>query len=294
MVCKNCGNELENNQQVCPKCGVNVEDIEKIKITYDDENEEYVDPPVIMEAHTFIDEESFAKKVNESKLQKEQELATDFVEEKKKKGIVFYLLIFIALIVIGVICYFVVLPNFQHKSNKAQIEENMFSSEDWTSSEFMIDGEFFRLKDNFSKLSDKDWNIEDEKYTVDTTIKANETTDEITLVNSSNKDQKIVVKVKNSTDKDQSLKDCYIYSLAIDNSEIEKPIDFSLPGNIIMGSTELEVKSIYGKLEEDQIIKDNVSNSVIYQYEDYTKHLDLTIYENGGLKAFTYYLEEDK
>ena len=40
--------------------------IEKIKITYRDENEEYVDPPVIMEAHTFIDEESFAKKLNEN------------------------------------------------------------------------------------------------------------------------------------------------------------------------------------------------------------------------------------
>ena len=292
MVCKNCGSELEENQKVCSNCGYSDEDIDKIKITYDDENEEYVDPPVIVEAHTFIDEESFAKKVNESKLQKET--TDDFIEENNKKGIIFYLLIVLALIVIGLVCYFLIVPNIGHKSNKVQIEENMFSSEDWTSGEFMIDGDFYKLKDEFNKLYDKNWNIEDDKYSIDTKIKASEITDDIKITNSFNKDVKVKIKLKNGTDKDQVLKNCYIYSISIDNTDLDKPLDFTLPGNIIMGSKELEIKSLYGQLDESDIIVDNVSNSVVYQYKDNSKHLDLTIYENGGLKSFVYYLDEGK
>ena len=63
MTCKKCGKELKNGTTVCSKCGTKVEaSTEKIQISYEDEDV-FVEPPIITESHAFIDEGDFLKKV---------------------------------------------------------------------------------------------------------------------------------------------------------------------------------------------------------------------------------------
>ena len=126
MKCKNCGMELEKEDKVCSSCGLSISDIEEIKITFDDEQEEIVDPPVIIEAHTFIDEESFAKKVNEAKAEQEEEKET-FNKIYK----VFFVLFVV--IIIGFVVTFVVLPNISNNKENNILEEETFTTEDWKS-----------------------------------------------------------------------------------------------------------------------------------------------------------------
>ena len=84
MVCKKCGKELKNGASVCSKCGTKVaEKQEKIEVAYDDEVV-FVEPPIITESHTFIDEEDFAKKV------KEKAKKTKKKRSKKTKKFAYY------------------------------------------------------------------------------------------------------------------------------------------------------------------------------------------------------------
>ena len=289
MVCKNCGSEIKGKTKVCKKCGMSVADAEKIQITYDDENVEYVDPPIITEAHTFIDEESFAKKVQEEQEKKKQESKKD---EKPRSKWIWLLLIF-GLIILVFVVFFVV-PKVSSNKSKISVEENMFSSEDWTSGELMIEDEFYQLEHDFSKLYKNGWDIEDTAYPegIRSTLKGAALSDDIQLVSKFNENSMIQVKLKNKSDKDRQLKNCLIYSITIDNTIDEFKTDFKLPGNIVMGSSELEIQSLYGQLDESLIEKDEVSNYSIYHYEKGNTNLDLTIFENGGLKAFHYYISE--
>ena len=63
MKCVHCGKEIDNDSTQCKYCGSAISDTDRIKITYEDEIEDFVEPPVIMESHTFIAEEEFAKKM---------------------------------------------------------------------------------------------------------------------------------------------------------------------------------------------------------------------------------------
>ena len=149
MKCRNCGMELDPNSKTCNACGLSVEDTSQIKITYEDQEEEYVEPPVIVEAHTFIDEESFAKKINE--LEK-----TSFKREDDKYSKVFKILFGVfVIIIIGFVFTFLVLPNISKDKVTDVLEDNTFTSEDWKSGEFMLDDEFYRVDDNFSKYFQK-------------------------------------------------------------------------------------------------------------------------------------------
>ena len=87
----------------------------------------------------------------------------------------------------------------------------------------------------------------------------------------------------------EKINDSIVYDVEVDNTKNEVGIDFTLPGNITVGSKELEIESIYGKLDDTFKIRNEVSMSTTYHYNylDH-KYLDLIVYDNGGLKAFKY------
>ena len=277
MKCKNCGMELKKEDKVCSSCGLSISDTEEIKITFDDEQEEIVDPPVIIEAHTFIDEESFAKKVNEAKAEQEEK------ETFNKIYKVFFVLFVV--IIIGFVVTFVVLPNISNNKENNVLEEETFTTEDWKSGEFMLGEEFYSLNDSFSKYFNKGWSFDG----VNSRLSSHEELEDIELYNSFNKDLNIKVSLKNKTSKDIKINESIVYDVEVDNTKNEVGIDFTLPGNITVGSKELEIESIYGKLDDTFKIRNEVSMSTTYHYNylDH-KYLDLIVYDNGGLKAFKY------
>jgi len=304
MLCKNCGHTLEEGATVCSNCGNPVSPSEeKIQITYEDEATEYVEPPVITESHTFIEEDDFAKKINDQFNTKVifkngEELVQDEYdmeeEEESKKSYLVWIFIVVLLIVIGVIFYFAILPNImvsnKNNNNVTVDDKNTgFSSEEWTNKEFRIDGVLYKINQDYSNFANHGWS-----YSIDDEIKleAGEKSDDtIRLSSSSYKDNSLVVGFYNSSVKTATVKDCKVYSVEVDNKDQDKPIDFELPGGIKMGSGALEITSIYGKLEEDSITYDEVGKYSVYHYTSGDLVLDLYIYDNGGLQKF--HLEEN-
>ena len=297
MLCKKCGKEIDNSLTTCPFCGAEIQDSDKIQITYEDEATEYVEPPVIMEAHTFIADEDFAKKIHEQTntnlvIKNGQEIVEDEYdlesEEDHKSPLVYIFIVFL-LAVIGAIFVFAILPNImvsKPKSKGTSTISNTFTSEEWTSKEFMIDGVLYKLNKEYSNFANQGWSysIEDEKK-----VEAGEKTSfDIRLTSSDYKNEYLEVGFYNASTRTTTVKDCRVYSVLVNNYESDKPIDFELPGGIRTGSGSLEITSLYGKLGEDQITIDDVGGFSVYHYTSGSLSLDLTIYDQGGLQAFHY------
>lgn len=274
MVCVHCGQELNENDTICSKCGEAVA-YEKIQITYEDENVEYVDPPVITEAHTFIDEESFAKKMQEAREAEEEE------EEVSSHNPLIWAFVFLLVAIIGGLVYFAFFSHVLVKTSN--VVEESFSSEEWTNGEFMIDGDLYKLNQTFSRFYQKGWNLENKDIT---TIEGTVTTDLLPVVSSYDEKHIIHIQLTNPTEKALNVDDCIITGVMVD---VDSNAEFTLPGQIMIGSKELEIQSLYGKLEENQIVRDESIKASIYQYRDQNKNLDLTIYDEAGLKSFHFY-----
>jgi len=274
MVCVHCGQELNENDTICSKCGEAVNPL-KIQITYEDENVEYVDPPVITEAHTFIDEENFAKKMQEARDAEEEE------EDVSSHNPLIWAFVFLLVAIIGGVVYFAFFSHIPVKTSN--VVEESFSSEEWTSGEFMIDGDLYKLNQTFSRFYQKGWNLENKDIT---TIEGTVTTDLLPVVSSFDEKHIVRIQLTNPTEKALKVEDCIITGVMV---EADSNAEFTLPGQIMIGSKELEIQSLYGKLEETQIVRDESIKASIYQYRDQNKNLDLTIYDEGGLKSFHFY-----
>ena len=285
MVCKNCGQELDDKATVCSQCGSLIDEDLKIQITYEDEQVDYVDPPVITEAHTFIDEESFAKKLNSAKNNKKQD-EEEFWDDSSSSKPFIWVLVTLLFVVVGLVGYFVVYPNVVEKQKK-NTQEVGFTSEDWKSGEFIIDGDFYRLKKDFSIFYNNHWNFVDED-TVDFSLDPKEETEELAITNSFNKES-IRIRLRNPNNKETKVKNSIVWSVQLDNSDDEHTLNFELPGKIQNGSKELEILSLYGSLTEDNIIRDDESHSTTYHYSQDKKNLDLVVDDDKGLIAFHYY-----
>ena len=272
MICEKCGEKLKEGELICPECGFenkkNKE--EKIVVTKKDDQVEYVDPPVIVEAHTFIDEESFAQKVKD----------------------ILWLFGLLLLAVVGSVLYFVVMPNVSTKnqSKNHEVEEYSFSSEDWTVGEFMIDDEFYKMNQTFSTYFKRGWSFDTESFDqgIDDLVEKEKEIEDVTLYNSFHEGVMISVSLRNQRQQATKIKNCYVWSVSVDNAKTDVGVSFTLPGQITNGSKELEIESIYGKLQDDYKDRDEDSMTTIYHYQNGNKSLDLTVYDNGGLKAFKY------
>ena len=288
MVCEKCGKKLKEGETVCPKCGFDskVKEEEKIPVTYEDDQVGFVDAPVIVEAHTFIDEESFAKKV--------QDMDSSLNEEEEDSSVkpFIWLFVFLLIVILVAISYFVVMPSItsNNQTKKNEVEEYSFSSEDWTVGEFMIDDEFYKMNQPFSYYFKKGWSFDSDSFDkgIEDLIDTDQGIDDVTLYNSFHEGATITVSLRNQRKQAAKIKNCYVWSVSVDNAKTEEGVSFTLPGQITNGSKELEIESIYGKVEEDHKIRDDTLEATTYQYIQNQKELDLIIYDNGGLKAFRY------
>lgn len=284
MICSNCGQELKEKDKKCSSCGLSVEESKKIKITYEDEKTELVDPPVITEAHTFIDEESFAQKLNKMNQAKSNKYEEE--EKGKRKSPVLGILIFIILIAIGLVGYYVIYPNIINKGDTTETVKKSFTSNQWTSGEFTIDGVYYKLEGPYVDLYKNHWNFIDSE-TLDLSLDSDEVTEDYSVTNTFTKSV-IKICLKNPNKKETIIKESIIWSVQIDPQENE--IEFELPGKIHIGSTEDEIKKTYGELTEENVIRDDENKTTTYHYsKEDTINLDLTIYDETGLQAFHYY-----
>lgn len=287
MICNNCGHELDDKDTKCSACGLSVEEAKKIKITYEDEETELVDPPVITEAHTFIDEESFAKKLDKMN----QSKSKDQSQEKQPKSPIVGIMVLIIIIVLGLVGYYVVYPNINKQEVTKENDNKTFSSDKWTSGECTIDGVLYQLEEPYLELYKNHWNFADSE-TLEMSLDSHEITDDYSLTNTFTKSI-LKVRLKNPNKKETTMKESIIWSIQLDLQENE--VDFELPGNIHKGSTEEEIHTKYGELSEENVIRDDENKTTTYHYSQDNKiDLDLTIYDDGGLKAFHYYKPKDE
>ncbi|MBR3211147.1 MAG: zinc ribbon domain-containing protein [Bacilli bacterium] len=290
MICKNCGQELKENEAICSVCSTPVSDTNKIQVTYENRNTELVDPPVIMEAHTFIDEESFAKKVNvldQNTPQTNNQLDEMWNEPAKKSPMIWIFVIGI-IIIIGLVGYFVIYPNIKIES---KIEKRIianFTSEEWTSGQFKIEGEFYQLNQPFSQFSNNDWQFVDDEILL--LVLDPEEKTETYFISKSIDGGQIKVQIRNQKKKENTVKDSYVWSVEVDTTKEENEFAFILPGNIKKGCTIEEITAKYGDLTEKFISKDDNNKTTTYHYsKDNQKNLDLIIKDEEGLVAFHYY-----
>ncbi len=280
MKCKKCGEELEDNATVCNKCNTKVDESELIHITYENEDTDYITPPVITEAHTFIDEESFAKKVNDMNDE----------DDVSSKNPLIWIFIFLLVAIIGGVFYFSYFNNLN--PNKSTNDNNTFTTESWTSGEFILDGDFYHLPQPFSSFYNKNWDLSSIESL--NNIEVGETTDLVLLTSSFDSKHSLLVHLTNHDDKPLKYDLCNITGLMVNNNEDNNTIDFTLPGQITKGSKELEIQSLYGKLEDTNITYDDVLQVTTYHYVDGNKNLELFVFDNGGLKSFHYYISKSE
>lgn len=287
MKCNNCGNELKANKKKCSSCGVLVEESSKIQITYEDEETEYVDPPVITEAHTFIDEESFAKKVNKANQEQSIKEKEEMWDEPSHKGPAVGVFIVLILIALGLVGYFVVYPNIISKKQETTIKD--FTSKEWSSGEFKIDEDFYQLNSTYTSFYKKNWNFVDEQ-TLEMSLDPKEETEEYEITNTLN-NKKLQIRIRNTKDKEMIIKESEVWSVKLNTKLEENEVDFVLPGDIKNGSKAEEIKKAYGILTEENVIRDDEEKSTTYHYSnDEKKNLDLIVYDDDGLKSFHYYV----
>ena len=280
MVCKKCGAKLEENATVCSKCNTSVDE-DLIHITYENEDTDYITPPVITEAHTFIDEDSFAKKIND---------ASEEEEEVSSKNPMIWVFIFLLVAIIGGGVYFGFFANLN--PNKTNTTNNTFTTESWTSGEAMIDGDFYHLPQPYSAFYNKNFDLSSIESI--TNVNAGETTDLVLLTSSFDSKHSLLVHLTNHDDKPLKFDECNVTGLMVNNNEGNNTIDFTLPGQITKGSKDLEIQSIYGKLEDTNITYDDVLQATTYHYVEGSKNLELIVFDNGGLKSFHYYISRSE
>lgn len=310
MECRKCGKELKNGVTVCSNCGTKVDlSSSKIPVHYDHEVE-YVDPPIITESHTFISEEDFLKKVkDEGKKRKKKRSSkqrkkgndmsnefADIADKPRKKRPILGFIVFILVFVLGVCLGVFVFPNVMKEASrsveKAVREEESFSSNDWTTDEFMLDGVYYRLNDDYNVFKNNGWTFDLKKYGYDKEYilnKGEKITTNVGLESIKYLKANVQVGFVNLSKSPKNIEDCQIWSITIDNHTSETPVMFMLPGGVQIGSSEQEIITVYGKPDESQIYRNDTLGYTTFHYtNDYTQYLDLTIYDEGGLQQLSF------
>ena len=281
MVCPKCGKK-DNKSNICAKCGFKIDTPIKVK-TFDDE-EITVDAPIITESHTFIDEAHFQEAIN-ARIAIEQEK----LQKSSKKKFALYLSTSIAVIVI--ILGLIYIPNGikgnDVKYKKVEENSNEFSSNNWSNNEFKLNGIKFKLNDQYLKFVDNSWKVDLEKYGYSNGYILNsgdKTSTTIQLNNTDYQSSLVQVGFINNSKEAKDIKDCDIWSISINNKNVDNPVPFELPGGIKNGSTKEEIFKAYGELKEEKIYRSDSQGYTTYHYQDgYNKYLDLYVYDNEGL-----------
>ena len=161
---------------------------------------------------------------------------------------------------------------------------------DWKSLSFGIDGQIYKLKNFYSDFSQNGWTMDTSGFESDTLDSMYKTFSTIRLSHSKYSDAEVKIGLINTTSEKKPFNECQYWAITVDNSWSDTPVEFSLPGGIKYGSTIEEIESVYGKpVEEDDIYRSESLKYTEYEYVyDFDIYLTLTIYDDGGLKDFSY------
>ena len=163
---------------------------------------------------------------------------------------------------------------------------------DWKSMQFIFDGNKYTLISPYATFKNNGWELDLNKlgkpdgYIVKPNTRVLST---VQLYNSKYSDSWITVGFINSGTVDKDITECDVWSFGVRNTYSKSPISFELPGGIKNGSTHAEVEAAYGKLEEKDMYRSESLKYTTYNYNyDLNKYLKLTVYDDGGLKEFSY------
>ena len=278
MYCFKCGSPLEEGAKYCLSCGNEVD--ESLDITYED-LEEDVSDPIILESHTFHENEELPIKIEEE-LNKEK-------PKRKNSSLQVLLVLIVCLSIMGGVGYFVFVPSLLPK-NKTIIQNRVLSN-DLSSGEVSINGVIYSLNKPYSSFEKNGWHIDSTHVMEDNeTIlgKKEKTSIDYELNHSSIHGSDVFVGFYNSLDESNIISDCMIYGISVEYKSDDSNLEFILPGQIKAHSTIDEVVSSYGDVLENDIISYEEEGYVKYHYQKENYILDLIFYDNVGLSGFQY------
>lgn len=161
---------------------------------------------------------------------------------------------------------------------------------DWTSMEFIFDGVKYNLTTPYTSFKNNGWEIDGKIYPDEYIIKPNtRVVSTVEITNPKYSDTYITIGFLNNTTVEKDITECLVWSINISNDYVDTPVPFELPGGIKYGSSATEIEAAYGKLEEKNLYRSESLKYTVYHYSyDYNKYLDLTVYDDGGLKEISY------
>lgn len=101
----------------------------------------------------------------------------------------------------------------------------------------------------------------------------------------------MLLMVRNETDTEQLLRDCYLTKFGLNNSMMEDPakVNVVLPGGITWHSTAADVVSVYGDAENNTSFYQVVHNGSTADYFGKLFSVNFTFFEDGTIEYICFY-----
>lgn len=238
--------------------------------------------------------ENSSSEVSEEQTQTVEENTMPVKKENKLLPIIIIIGIIAA---IGVGIYFIFFTDKDEEDVLPPIKDDVVSippsmGDNWKNGEFTLDNTTIQIYGDYSELEKLGWKVDFVANNIaDTKINNNATTEKYALINDSNNTAKVEISFINGNMQPALIKDCQIRYISIKNSQSTTPVDFSLPGEIKTGATTDQLKEKYGLPNESNIKRNETLKYTIYTYSvDGGVTLNLTVYDDGGLKDFEYWM----
>ena len=153
---------------------------------------------------------------------------------------------------------------------------------------FKLNNELVSINFFYSELEKNNWYINFDKMGYKNGYKLDANSKTMMSLKLNNKyyyDLEVLVGLSNDSSKKIDAKESKIWAMYVNNYNKKTPINFTLPGNIVNGSTFESIKNTYGN--PNNVIKQKDYNIYVYMHE-YKIQLRLFVYNNLGLQAFEY------
>ena len=197
-------------------------------------------------------------------------------------------------VVVVIICLIIVLSIFllfnieDKKTDVNNKTTQEYKETDWKSMKFKLNNELVSINCFYSELEKNNWYINFDKMGYKNGYKLDANSKTMMTLKLNNKyyyDLEVLVGLSNDSSKKIDAKESKIWAMYVNNYNKKTPINFTLPGNIVNGSTFESIKNTYGN--PNNVIKQKDYNIYVYMHE-YKIQLRLFVYNNLGLQAFEY------